>query len=64
MTEVPRDARSRVLGIVTMCIGVGPLGTLAVGWIADQIGAARAVLIMALIGLAGVTLVRARWRAG
>lgn len=64
MTEVPRDARSRVLGIVTMCIGVGPLGTLVVGMLADMIGASRAVLILALIGLAGVALVRARWRAG
>jgi predicted MFS family arabinose efflux permease len=64
MTEAPRDARSRVLGIVTMCIGVGPLGTVVVGWLADRIGAPHAVLILALIGLAGVILVRARWRAG
>jgi hypothetical protein len=43
------------MGIVTMCIGTGPLGVLAIGLLADQIGAAPAILVMAGIGIAGLT---------
>jgi predicted MFS family arabinose efflux permease len=55
LTEAPPAATSRVMGIVTMCIGTGPLGVLAIGLLADQIGPAPAILVMAGIGIAGLT---------
>jgi len=55
LTEAPPAATSRVLGIVTMCIGTGPIGVLAIGLLADEIGAAPAILVMAGIGIAGLT---------
>ena len=55
LTEAPAAATSRVMGIITMCIGTGPLGVLAIGLLADQVGPAPAILVMAGIGLAGLT---------
>jgi hypothetical protein len=55
LTEAPPAATSRVMGIVTMCIGTGPLGVLAIGLLADQIGPAPAILVMAGIGIAGLS---------
>jgi hypothetical protein len=55
LTEAPPAATSRVLGIVTMCIGTGPIGVLTIGLLADEIGAAPAILVMAGIGIAGLT---------
>jgi MFS family permease len=54
LTEAPLALRSRVLGIVTMCIGTGPLGVIAVGFLSASLGAPTAILIMAIIGLAGL----------
>jgi MFS family permease len=51
LTEAPAAMRSRLMGIVTVCIGTGPLGILAVGALSDQIGARDAVLAMAMAGL-------------
>jgi MFS family permease len=60
LTEAPADMRSRLLGIVTVCIGTGPLGVLGAGWIANGIGAANAVLCLALVGLLAVALTALR----
>ena len=46
-------ARGRVLGILTVCIGTGPLGALWIGFAASQLGAPLAT---ALGGLAGLLL--------
>jgi MFS family permease len=56
LTEAPQALRSRVLGVVTMCIGTGPLGVLAVGFLSASLGPATAILIMAGIGLAGLAV--------
>ena len=55
LTEAPPAATSRVMGIVTMCIGTGPISVLAIGLLADRIGAAPAILVMAGIGIAGLS---------
>ena len=55
--------RSRLMGIVTVCIGTGPLGVLAVGALSDHVGASTAMLAMALAGMAGLALIRVRWPA-
>ena len=60
LIEAPAAMRSRVMGIVTMCIGTGPLGVLAAGMLSEWLGPATAILIMAGIGLAGLSLVWTR----
>lgn len=52
LTEAPPALRSRLMGIVTVCIGTGPLGVLAAGALSDALGPRAAVVIMAAIGLA------------
>ena len=60
--ETPASIRGRVLGILTMCIGTMPIGMLAVGLIADWIGAARAISVMTLCGMAVLAAVLVHWR--
>jgi MFS family permease len=52
VTLAPPEARSRVLGLVTTCIGAGPFGVLAIGALADAVGSGRAIWVMAGLGLA------------
>jgi len=59
LTEAPAASRSRVMGIITMCIGTGPLGVLTIGALSERFGPRSAILIMAGIGAAGLCLV---WR--
>ncbi len=51
LTEAPPEMRSRLLGLVTVCIGTGPLGVLLAGVIATEIGPRAAVAVMAAVGL-------------
>lgn len=44
--------RGRVLGVLTVAIGSGPIGALFVGFLGTQFGADKAVFIIAAIGLA------------
>jgi MFS family permease len=60
LTSAPAAARSRILGIITVCIGTGPLGVLAAGALSEQLGPSHAMLVMALAGLAALGLVRLR----
>src|ERR1700720_4092451 len=59
LTEAPPATRSRVMGIVTMCIGTGPVGVMMIGILSGQIGPPAAILIMAGLGISGLSLV---WR--
>jgi MFS family permease len=59
LTNAPAAARSRILGIITVCIGTGPLGVLAIGALSDWLGASRAMLVMAVAGLVALAGVRA-----
>ena len=52
----PPDRRSDAMGLMTMCIGVAPLGFLAIGWLGNQLGAPMAALICALCGLVAMAL--------
>lgn len=63
LTEAPPEMRSRLMGIVTVCIGTGPLGVLLAGVLADASSPRDAVLIMALVGLALTIALAARLRA-
>jgi MFS family permease len=51
LTEAPPEVRSRLMGIVTVCIGTGPVGQLAAGAISDEIGPRGAVIVLAAAGL-------------
>ncbi len=47
----PPAYRSRVLGVLTLCIGTGPLGFFNVGWMAEEFGVAAALVIISGEGL-------------
>jgi hypothetical protein len=44
------------MGLMTMCIGASPLGFLAVGALAERLGAPMATLVCGICGLVGVAL--------
>jgi MFS family permease len=56
LTEAPPNMRSRLMGIVTVCIGTGPLGVIMAGALAGELGPRQAVLLMASLGLAATAL--------
>ncbi|WP_272877343.1 MFS transporter [Neoroseomonas eburnea] len=57
MMEAPIEARSRILGLTTTCIGMGPVGVLVVGALADGFGPRAAIAGMAVAGLAALAAV-------
>lgn len=63
MMHAPIEARSRVLGLTTTCIGMGPAGVLLIGALADGFGPRAAIAAMALAGLAALAAVAAATRA-
>jgi MFS family permease len=58
----PIDMRSRILGVLAVCIGTGPLGFLWLGWLADRMGASIATAITAALGLLALVATRPLWR--
>src|SRR5215475_7707847 len=62
LTEAPADMRSRLMGIVTVCIGTGPLGVVLAGVLSDAFGPRTAILAMAILGLALTGLLSALLR--
>src|SRR5438309_773978 len=60
LIEAPPATRSRVMGIVTMCIGTGPIGVLMIGALSEEFGPPAAILVMAGIGIAGLSLIARR----
>jgi MFS family permease len=55
----PVEMRSRILGVLTVCIGTGPIGFLWLGWLADRIGAHNATAVTGALGLLALA---ATWR--
>ena len=58
----PVEMRSRVLGVLSVCIGTGPIGFLWLGWLANQIGAPQATAITGAIGLLALAVTYPLWR--
>jgi MFS family permease len=55
-TASPERRRAEAMGLVTMCIGVSPLGFMGVGALAERFGVATAIFVCALCGLLAVAL--------
>lgn len=60
LLAAPSELRLRVQGVVTMAIGVSPLGFLHAGWLGERLGAEAALLLMGSLGLSALALVA--WR--
>lgn len=60
--HTPVHIRSRLMGLLTVCIGMGPLGILLVGLIADIVGPMLAIEIVAATGLVLVCAIGLVWR--
>ena len=52
----PPEYRSRVLGVLTLCIGTGPIGFFNIGWMAESFGVSVALIIDSLEGLTALLL--------
>ncbi len=59
---VTPDMRSRMLGLLSVSIGVGPIGFLQVGLLAELLGAKTAIIIIAIEGLIALALTFPLWR--
>ncbi|MEA2772310.1 MAG: hypothetical protein QOD93_5272 [Acetobacteraceae bacterium] len=60
--HAPMHIRSRLMGLLTVCIGMGPLGILLMGAIADLVGPLLAIDLVAATGLVSVCAVGVVWR--
>ena len=54
--------RSRMLGVLSVCIGTGPIGFVWLGWLADRIGAPQATAMTGVMGLLALAATRPLWR--
>ncbi len=61
--HAPAAIRSRLMGLLTVCIGTGPLGILLMGVIAAVVGPMRSIELVASTGFALVALCGWHWRA-
>lgn len=59
----PPEMRSRLLGVLSVCIGVGPIGFVGLGLLADAIGASWATAATGLTGLLVLAATWPLWRA-
>ncbi|MCP5149779.1 MAG: MFS transporter [Ectothiorhodospiraceae bacterium] len=57
----PANVRQRMLGVLSVCIGTGPIGFLALGLLASWVGAPLAVSLFAVQGLVALLVVRWIW---
>jgi MFS family permease len=60
--HAPAHIRSRLMGLLTVCIGMGPLGILLVGILADFFGPMIAIDLVEAVGFVWVVIVGLRWR--
>lgn len=61
LSGAPPELRSRVMGVLTVCIGAGPFGMMQVGLLATAFGAQVAVVATAAAGLASLLAVALTW---
>ena len=59
--HTPSHIRSRLMGLLTVCIGMGPLGILLFGAVADFVGPMLAIDLVASVGLVCVIVSGLWW---
>jgi uncharacterized protein YjeT (DUF2065 family) len=59
----PPEMRSRIFGVLSVCIGVGMIGFIHLGLLAGLIGASWATVTIGVEGIAAMLLTRRWWRA-
>ena len=60
--HAPAHIRSRLMGLLTVCIGMGPLGILMLGFLADRVGPMRAIDLVEGVCFLWVGWIGLRWR--
>ncbi|MGE0224266.1 MAG: MFS transporter [Acetobacteraceae bacterium] len=58
----PPEMRSRILGVLSVCIGTGPIGFVWIGLLADAIGAHWATAVTGAVGLLAMAATWRLWR--
>jgi len=53
LLNAPLGLRGHMMGVLTVCIGLGPIGFLHIGWLADWLGAAEAIMLVGAEGVVG-----------
>lgn len=61
--HAPPEMRGRLLGLLSVCIGIGPLGFFHLGFMAEAFGAQAATISLAAQGLLALALTARWWRA-
>ena len=59
--STPAEVRGRMMGVLSVCIGTGPIGFYHVGVLADSIGARDAIALIGLEGLIAAIVVSLVW---
>lgn len=62
IVHAPSHIRSRLMGLLTVCIGMGPLGIILVGTLASFLGPLSAVVVLELSGLLAVCAAGLVWQ--
>ncbi len=61
LINTPLENRRQMMGLLSMCIGSGPIGLAHLGLLASWFGASTACVIVALEGLVVLTVVALKW---
>ena len=61
LTHTQAEMRGRVMGMLAVTIGAGPIGTLVLGVAAESFGAPDAVAVSSGLGLLAFVMVILRW---
>lgn len=58
----PPERRLEAFGLLTMCIGIAPVGFFLMGWLAERVGAPWAMVAIAASGAATMAVTLRLWR--
>ena len=61
LTQTPDGYRNRIMGLLAVCIGFGPLGTLCLGWATDYLTPHVAIALFSATGLAAFLFIYLAW---
>ena len=61
LLTAPEEARSLMMGLLSVCIGMAPIGFFHIGLLADWFGAPIAIAILASEGIVALCCVLWRW---